>query len=495
MTLEYYNKLEQIFAEANILSQISSILSWDGAVMLPSGASESRGKQLAYLSQLARKTVTSDQVRSLISKINQDELSPWQSSNIRSIKRIIEHYEAIPQELEEKQILASNRSELVWREAKQESNFQLLLPHLADLIEITKEVALCKSEFMGISDPYEALMDTYDPGRKVKQVDEIFGELEAFLPPFIEEVIDRQKPLEPISGHFPAKTQQIVAREIASSLGFDFNNGRLDISSHPFCGGHPLDIRITSRYDESDLLSGLYGVIHETGHAIYESGRPLEWINQPVSSSIGMAMHESQSLLTENQIGMSRAFISFILPKLIKAYNLDAQLFSIDFVYKHISSVKKSFIRVNADEVTYPLHIILRYKMERDIISGKIEARHIRSVWNDEFKKLFGIVPGNDSEGCLQDIHWPSGGFGYFPSYTIGAMMAAQMMCKIREEIRDVDADISSGNFANIYSWLRDKIHSKGSLFGTAEATLKHATGESLRSQYFINHLKNRYQK
>jgi len=275
-------------------------------------------------------------------------------------------------------------------------------------------------------------------------------------------------------------------------IGFDFEHGRLDVSAHPFCGGTPDDVRITTRYDESDFARALMGVLHETGHALYQRGLPAQWRLQPVGRARGMAVHESQSLFLEMQVCRSRAFLTFAAPILRETFADDGPGWDADALHRRQICVKRSLIRVDADEVTYPSHVILRYRLERAMIAGDLVPADLPGAWADGLRQLLGIVPANDREGCLQDIHWYDGVWGYFPTYTLGALIAAQLFEAAREAIPDVLVAIGRGEFAPLLGWLRERVHSKGSLLSTSEL-VENATGRPLGTASFERHLHDRY--
>jgi len=275
-------------------------------------------------------------------------------------------------------------------------------------------------------------------------------------------------------------------------LGFDFAHGRLDVSAHPFCGGTPDDVRITTRYNESDFARALMGVLHETGHALYQRGLPVEWRLQPVGRARGMAMHESQSLLLEMQVCRSRAFLSYAAPVLRETFGGDGPGWDAEVLHRRQTRVQRGLIRVDADEVTYPAHVILRYHLERAMIAGDLRPADLPGAWAEGLHELLGIAPDNDREGCLQDIHWYDGNWGYFPTYTLGALIAAQLFEAARREIPDLMAAISAGEFGVLLGWLRERIHSKGSLLSTANL-VESATGQPLGTASFMRHLRSRY--
>ena len=277
-----------------------------------------------------------------------------------------------------------------------------------------------------------------------------------------------------------------------AAIGFDFDRGRLDVSHHPFCGGGSEDIRITTRYDIDDFSSSLMGIMHETGHAMYEMGLPKAWRYQPVGAPLGMAIHESQSLLIEMQVCRSRSFLNYAGPLMQEFFGVNNNELGIENLYRLYTHVEPGFIRVDADEVTYPAHIILRYRLERALISGDLSLPDLPTAWNDGMQKLLDIEPPNNRLGCLQDIHWPSGDFGYFPTYTLGAMIAAQLYYAAKLDIPSIESEIEEGKFSTLMTWLSKNIHSHGSRF-SADQLLNTVTGSSLDPAIFQSHLKNRY--
>jgi len=286
--------------------------------------------------------------------------------------------------------------------------------------------------------------------------------------------------------------QHKISKSLMKSVGFDFDRGRLDESEHPFCGGGTDDVRITTRYSQNNPFSSIEGVMHETGHAMYELGLPKEWMHQPAGKSRGMMMHESQSLLIEMQITRSLAFKKFLSKLLTTSYNFKGNKWTANNLYALGTRVKKTYIRVEADEVTYPLHIILRFNMEEMLINNTIKVKDIPTIWNEEYKKLFGIEVDKDTNGCLQDIHWYAGLIGYFPTYSLGALAAAQFANTLRNDLFDLDKKIEQGNFKTLIDWLRKNIHEKASFFSTNEI-LEQVTNSTLNAKYFKQYITNRY--
>ena len=354
-----------------------------------------------------------------------------------------------------------------------------------------REEAAMRAEALKLS-PYDALAEQYDPGARVADIEPVFADLKAFLKDFIPVAVDRQKSktLKPLAANYPIEAQKALGLEVMKAIGFDFNHGRLDISHHPFCGGVPTDVRMTTRYRTDEFLSALMGIMHETGHGLYEQGLPKEWNHWPSGNARGMAMHESQSLFVEKQIGRNPAFWDWAIPLLKKHFGEDwakADLLA------HVHRVKPGFIRVDADEVTYPMHVILRFEMEQELVSGRMKTADIPEAWNDKMTQYLNLsTKDNMKDGPMQDVHWPSGAFGYFPSYTLGAMMAAQQWAAITREHPTANADIAKGDFAFTTEWRRKNIWQKASTASTPEL-LKQATGEPLNAKYFISHLQQRY--
>ena len=342
--------------------------------------------------------------------------------------------------------------------------------------------------------PYEALVDGYDEGRTEAEIDVVFDDLETFLPGFLNEVLEKQASAgapKPLDGPFPVETQRKVARQIMEIIGFPFEHGRLDDSHHPFCGGAEGDIRITSRYLEHDFLSGLYAIVHETGHALYENGLPKEWRGQPVGEAQGMTMHESQSLLLEMQAGRTEEFIGHISPILAEAFPR-GDAWEKDNVMRHYRKIERGLIRVDADEVTYPLHIILRYRLEKAVLAGDLKAVDLPGAWNEMMQKLVGITPPDDVDGVMQDVHWPAGLFGYFPTYSLGAMTAAQMFASAKKAEPGILPGLAEGDFNPLFSWLNENVRSHGSSLSAGDL-IERATGAPLSAEAYKAHVKARY--
>jgi carboxypeptidase Taq len=494
--MKSYLKLTEKFQRISNLQGAAGILHWDNSVMMPEGSYKDRANQLATISTICHEIITSPEVKDLLDDAlaNQRDLDDWARSNLRLMHREWLHSNCLPARIVEEFTKAASESEMIWRTARAQSDFKMFAPFLDKILKISREIADIKSSALGLS-KYDAMLDQYDAGRRSEELDFIFGDLEKFLPSFTQNVVEmqkRQSEFSPIQGFFPIEKQKNLGLKIMNQLGFDFTKGRVDISEHPFCGGTADDIRLTTKYNESDFTSAFMGLMHETGHALYEAGLPADYRGQPVGSALGMSIHESQSLLVEYQICCSQEFLEYASPLISEQFSAKGNQFSANNLYRVYSEVQPSLIRIEADEVTYPIHVILRYKIERALIEGSLEVSEIPEIWNKYMKEMLGVQVDSDKNGCLQDIHWSDGSFGYFPSYTLGAMTAAQLFAAAKKQNPKISEEIRNGNFAPIISWLRENVHSKGSLY-TPNELLEKATGEKLNPEIFKNYLKNKY--
>jgi len=491
-----YEALEKKFKRMSSLGGASAILHWDNAVMMPSGGAESRAEQLACLDVLRHELLVGPEMAELFAQAQDktEYLDMWQQSNLREMASNWRHATALTADLVEAFSHATSKCEMQWRSARENDNFSELEESLNTVVKLTQEIATAKSEKFDLS-PYDALLDQYEPGCRQAQIDILFDDLQGFLPSFLEEVLEKQassKGYEKIEGPFNLDAQKDLGLSFMKDLGFDFNRGRLDTSHHPFTGGTPDDVRLTTRYEEDDFTQSLMGTLHETGHAIYEQNLPANWRTQPVGQSRGMALHESQSLLVEMQLSRSEEFLSYAHPKIKQAFRGEGDHWSFENLKKLYHKVERGLIRVDADEVTYPLHVILRYRLEKALLSGDLPVADLPVAWNDGMAELLAVRPANDKDGCLQDIHWPGGAIGYFPTYTMGALAAAQFFDEARQKIPDLGESIATGDFSSLMTWLKENVHSLGSLKST-EQILIDATGKGLDTSAFKNHLNVRY--
>jgi len=461
--------------------------------MMPPGGATGRAAQIAEMSAVTHGLLCAPETGDLLKAAEDANLDDWQRANLDLMRRRHAHATA----LTEAQVVAlshaSSACETVWRKARAENDFDAVRAPLETLLDLVRDSARAKSDALGLS-PYDALLDEYEPGGRSADIDVLFADLEDFLPGFLTDVIEHQSTstANAPKGPFPIEAQRQLGIKLMKSLGFDFDHGRLDISLHPFCGGTVDDVRITTRYDKSDYASALMGVLHETGHAMYERGLPDDWRYQPVGGALGMAMHESQSLLIEMQVCRSLPFLEYAAPLMAEAFQGSGPQWQPGNLHTLLTKVTPGMIRVDADEVTYPLHVILRYRLEQAMISGDINVVDLPAAWDDGMERLLGIRPANDREGCMQDIHWYDGAWGYFPTYTLGAMTAAQLYISARQARPEIAEAIPKGDFKPLMDWLGANVHSLGSSL-TAPDLLKRATGKYLNTDDFKAHLRYRY--
>lgn len=493
MAVPAYQQLEAHFGTLNALGGARSILHWDAAVIMPESAAAVRGEQLAALQEVIHARMVDARIGDWLAEAESQaaELDAWQQANLKEMRRLYAHATALDTPLVRELALSASACEAFWRQARKANDYAGLLPYLTRVLNAVREEAAAKGQALGLA-PYDALMDGYDPDTRMAEVDALFAELDAFLPAFRAEVMAHQAahlPRHPIRGRYPVEKQRRLSQQLMQALGF---TGRLDVSIHPFCGGVPGDVRITTRYSETDFIDALQGVLHETGHALYEQNLPVEWRNQPVGHARGMSTHESQSLLVEMQLCRSLPFLRYAAPHIAAALGATEDDLSAENLYRIGIHVQPDFIRVRADEVTYPSHILLRYELEKALISGAMDATHLPDAWNAGMEEKLGILPPDDTLGCMQDIHWPSGSFGYFPTYTLGAMMAAQWFDAMKRAIPDWEAQVERGDFAALTGWLATHVHMPASSCSRQEL-LRRATGEPLNAAIYQRHLRQRY--
>ena len=494
MATAAYDSLATKFKRLGRVNDAAAMLSWDTAAVMPEGASEARGAQLATLRVISHEFLIDPAIGDLLANAESDSgLDPWRRANVAEMHHAYIRAVAVPGDLVEAVSVASSRCEMTWRSARKASDFKAVLPQAEELLRLVREQAQALAAALNLS-PYDALLDGYEPGGRSADIDPIFADLAAFLPGFIaeakEKTAQRGAAVHP-KGPFPVAQQKALAEKLMARIGFDFDHGRLDTSAHPFCGGVPDDVRITTRYNEADFVSALMGVLHETGHALYEQGLPRDWRDQPVGSARGMSIHESQSLLMEMQACRSIEFLTFLAPELRAAYGDDPALVP-DNLRKLYVKVAPGFIRVDADEASYPAHVILRYRLERAMVAGEMKFADLPPAWNDGMKSLLGLTPKNDADGCLQDIHWYGGDFGYFPTYTLGAMTAAQLFAAAKAAVPGLMDSLAHGEFAPLVTWLRANVHGLASSLSARDILIK-ATGKPLSVEPFKAHLKARY--
>jgi carboxypeptidase Taq len=490
-----YQELEARFERLSKVGDAAGILQWDMATNMPAGGAEARAGQLSTLKVLRHDIITDPALADFLDAADEDRgLDPWQQANLKAMRRRRDRAVAVDADLVRRLSEAGSACEMVWREAKDKADYTMVLPSLTQVRDLVAERAAALAAALGL-DAYDALLDGFEPEARADKVVPVFDDLAAFLPGFTDDVLARQAqagaPL-PLTGAFPIETQRKLCRHMMEVVGFDFTHGRLDESHHPFCGGVPEDIRITTRYAEDDFMPGLMGVLHETGHALYEQGLPAERRHQPVGGAWGMALHESQSLMIEMQACRSVEFITFAAPLMREAFGGGGPAWEAANIHRHYTHVERAFIRVDADEVTYPAHVILRFRLERAMLAGELALKDLPGAWADGMGELLGLTPANDAEGCLQDIHWYDGAWGYFPTYTLGAMAAAQLFAAAVRARPGIPDGLATGDFKPLMGWLRENVHARGSLMPT-DALMEAATGAPLDATAFKAHLTTRY--
>lgn len=485
--------LHATFKRLHHFSHLASIAGWDQAAMMPAKGNESRAAAMAELQVLMHQTLTDPALPAQFEAAAKANLSDTDQASLAEMRRDWAMANRLPQDLVEAQSLAAARCEHAWRTQRKANDWVGFARNLSEVVKLARQEAHMLADATGVT-PYEALMDKFEPGMRESTITALFGEVKTWLPGLITQVMERQQHETVVAaiGPFPVERQRALGVDVMGLLGFDFEGGRLDISTHPFCGGVPQDVRITTRYNEATFAPSLSGIIHETGHARYEQRLPRDTLHLPVGRARSMGVHESQSLSFEMQLARSPAFLQLIAP-LIKRHLGDQPAFDADNLARLFTRVHRGFIRVDADELTYPAHVILRFEIERALIDGEIEVDDIPALWTQKMRDYLGVdVAGNYENGCMQDIHWPSGMFGYFPSYTLGAMYAAQYFATIRTRHPDLDARIAGGDLSPVMNWLDANIWSQASRWST-DALITRATGEPLNALYFRQHLVGRY--
>ena len=488
-----YEELESTWLRLHHFDHLQSIAAWDQAAMMPAGGSAARAAAIAEMEGLQHRIRTNPRLTDLLARAEDESLDALARANLREMRREWAAANALPAALVEAKSLAGAKCEHAWRSQRPANDWPGFLANFREVLRLSREEAQRRADHSGLA-PYDALMDQYEPGMTTGQVDRVFGDLQKWLPGLVQAARERQSSDAVVvpAGSFPKAAQRSMSLAVMRLLGFDFDGGRLDESAHPFSGGVPQDTRLTTRYVEDNLMQSLLGTIHETGHARYEQNLPREWLGRPVARDRSMAIHESQSLSFEMQLARSPAFAGQLAPLLATHFGAQAA-FEPANLHRLMTRVEPGFIRVDADELTYPAHVILRYGIERQLIDGSVDADDIPALWDEGMQSLLGVdTRGNYRDGCMQDVHWTDGAFGYFPCYTLGAMYAAQWFAAIRKACPDLDARIASGDLAPVFDWLRANIWSQGSRWTTDELAVR-ASGESLNPVHFRRHLEARY--
>jgi len=489
-----YQNLAARLEEISRLNGVMGIIQWDQEVTMPSGASAARANQISALAGVIHERMTDKALGECLDELNaqRDEFSVFERCNIMEARREYDLMTKVPKSLVQSIAALGSRGHAIWVKARKDNKFSDFAPVIREFVDLKRDWAACAYPDKSA---YDANIDLFERGTTSAEIAVVFDQLKETLIPLIREIkqASYQPDISVLDGYFPIAKQEALALQISQEIGFQFDKGRMDISVHPFCGGsHPTDVRITTRYNENDFVESLYAVIHETGHALYEQNRMTDAGDLPVSESLTMGIHESQSLFWERMIARSREFCTHYFDTICKAFPGNFQRATIDTFYQAINACEPGFIRVEADELTYPLHVILRFEIEKALFEGELSVDDLPEAWNEKMNQYLGIIPPTDTLGVLQDSHWSSGAFGYFPSYTLGAIYACQFYSAMEEALPDTKNNIETGNFVPIKKWLGENIHSQGRLYTPQELVLR-LTGEQLNPQYLIDYLKAKY--
>lgn len=486
-----YEELLERYADIRKLGQINSVLMWDQNTYMPPGAVHMRGDQQALVSGLTHKKLTSEKTGSLLKEASSETKGDLEKEAVlREIGRYFDRATSVPESL----VKEISRMEPIateeWVKARQNSDFSIFKGTLEKMVSLKRQMA----DYIGYeASPYDALLDEYEPYMRADRIRSIFSDLREELIPIVSKLTEVCKDVDTssVTMGYPIDLQEKFFTSILEKMGYDFQRGRMDVTAHPFTSGSMDDVRVTLRYDENDIRPGLFSAIHEGGHALYEQGFLKDKYNTPLAESISLGIHESQSRLWENIIGRSHGFWKHMYPELQRTFPSMKDETLAEF-HRGINNVKPSLIRVEADEVTYSMHIIVRFETELDLIENKMDVDEIPSVWNEKYEKYLGITPPNDSMGCLQDIHWAMGAIGYFPTYSLGNLYSSQFYDAAVKEIDDLPGKIENGGLNTLLQWLRTNIHQKGRLL-SAEDLVKEVTGKDLEIGSFVNYLKNKF--
>jgi carboxypeptidase Taq len=491
-----YSELIRRVKEGALLGSCAGILGWDERTYMPHQGSSHRAEQMALMARLVHEMMTAPEIGELLGEVERSSLARDKESipaaNIREIRRSYNRAVKLPKELVEELARVTTRAQQVWQEARQADDFVRFHPWLQKIVDLKRQEA----QAIGYSTvPYDALLDEYEPGATTAEITQVFAALRNELVPLVGAILasGRTPKRDILEREYPVEQQKAFGQAAAAAIGFNFESGRLDVTTHPFCSGiGPGDCRITTRFNPRRFNEAFFGILHEAGHGIYEQGLDPEYFGTPAGSVASLGIHESQSRLWENQVGRGRPFWDHFLPMAQQAFPSLRDVKLDDFVFA-VNDVRPSFIRVEADEATYNMHIILRFELEQALIAGDLQPADVPAAWNERFKKSFQLTPPNNAQGCLQDIHWSMGGLGYFPTYTLGNLYAAQFKEQARQDLGDLDGDFRRGEFGRLKGWLNEKVHRPGQRFPAGELCNR-VTGKSLSHKPLIAYLRGKYE-
>ncbi len=477
------------------LKNAAGLLAWDQETFMPDGGAEVRAQQLSTLQSMAHERFASDETGTLLDRaaeaLDTDDPLDNDAALVRVTRRDYERARRVPSSLVAELSEATSRAKQAWKQARQEDDFSIFAPHLETLVDLSVE----KAEAIGYDDePYDALLEEYEPGLSTAEVASTFETLREDLVPLVDAIADSpQLDDEVLHRSYPQPRQKEFGEQVLEELGYDFDRGRQDVSAHPFTTSFsPNDVRITTRYDESYLPSAFFSMIHEGGHALYEQGIDPALARTPLADGASLGIHESQARLWENHVGRSRPFWRHYFPRLQEAFPDALTDVSLDAFYRAINRVEPSLIRVEADEVTYNLHVMLRFKLERGLIAGTVDVNDLPTLWNEAMDDYLGVTPDTDANGVLQDVHWSMGSFGYFPTYTLGTLTAAQLTEALRDDVPDFDNQVATGQFDDVLDWLRTHVHRHGRKLDAPDL-LKRATGEDLSAEPWLRYARDKF--
>jgi carboxypeptidase Taq len=488
---EAYDELLSRIERVNNVEAASMLLSWDQQVMMPEEGTPARSQQLSALSAVQHDLLTDDEVGALLDELDSAELDPDQQAVVREVRREYERAARVPTDLVQEISRKTSEALPVWEQAREENDWSQFAPHVEELVDLKRQYA---EHIDPDADPYAVLFADYEPCLSLERAEEILTEIRETLVPMIDEIRASETPIttDAFDGEFDPAVQEELAREALTALGYPWERGRLDTSSHPFSTGTQFDARVTTRFKPEDPIDALTATIHEFGHATYTLGLPDDEYGTPLGEHRGLSVHESQSRLWENHVGRSRAFWERFLPTMKERFAGIEDVTPRE-AYESVNQVyEDNLIRVEADELTYHLHIVLRFEIERALVSGELSVEEVPAVWNDKMEEYLGIRPDTDAEGCLQDIHWSHGSFGYFPTYSLGSAMAAQFFAAAEADLGDVDSQVRDGDFDPLREWLREHIHTHGQRYETNDL-VREVTGEHFSADAFVDYVTGKY--
>jgi carboxypeptidase Taq len=488
-----YEELRERLATISDVGQATSLLFWDQQTHMPPGGVAGRAESVATLSRLAHEMLVAPETERLLEAAGDPDPESEEGALLRLARREYERATKLPAQLVAELSRTTSLAEPAWVEARERSDFAAFAPHLEKIVELKREAA----EALGYEDhPYDALLDGFEPGAKKARLEALFGEIRSGLVPLVRGIIERggdEDRATLLHGDFDEEAQDSFGRRVATDLGYDWKRGRQDRTVHPFCIGINVgDVRVTTRFDKEWLSPALFGTIHETGHALYEQGVKPEYARTPLAGGVSMGVHESQSRLWENLVARSRPFWSHYLPSLREAFPEALGGVELEGFYRAVNAVRPSEIRVEADEATYDLHVLLRFELEVALIERSLAVPDLPEAWNAKMEEYLSLTPRDDAHGVLQDIHWADGLFGYFPTYTIGNVLAAQLFEAVKEAHPEIPEEIGRGEFGPLLGWLRENVHRHGSRYEPEDLILR-STGRPLDTAPYLSYLREKF--